>query len=65
MLENVLVGFRGECVGEDSLTGNEGAGRGREKGDILMPVCCDDTTICECDLEVRSGRSSFKKRVAG
>lgn len=32
MLENVLPG---ECLGEVSLTGNEGAGRGREKGDIL------------------------------
>lgn len=32
MLENVL---RGECSGEVSLTGNEGARRGREKGDIF------------------------------
>ena len=64
MLENVLMGFRGECAREGSLTGNEGAGRGREKGAIFVSVCCDDTTICECDWKVGSDRLGFKKKVA-
>lgn len=48
MLEKVLVGCRGECLVEASLTGNEGAGRGRENGDMVVSVCCDGLTICEC-----------------
>lgn len=40
MVENVLGGAVGECMGESwavSLTGNEGGARGRRKDDMLGP----------------------------
>lgn len=42
MPENVLVGSLGECMGESwavSLTGNEGAGRGWIKDDMMGSRC--------------------------
>ena len=41
IFENVLEVSLGECSGEVSLTGNEGAGRGRAKDDMVGSV-----TLC-------------------